>query len=241
MKNEVWFEMRTRKVMCAVAGAMMAASLFAGCGKQDEKAVDVKNAGSTQVSQMQDSSSEGGEKQTEQSVDLLDSQFQIFSGYTAQIPKGYSFTGQGGKIIFNSKDKTDLYISRSFEKKSTLPLTSVTQEVIAKNISDLLWIDDGIGEHISGYKKNVPVTVTSITDIEVNGIQMKKFEGKLTLAKSSSEKETTWDCYIYGYVFETGINTVSFFGLEQEQSQPSDKIELIKKNMDAMIKTVKLI
>lgn len=231
--------MRTRKVMCAVAGAMMAASLFAGCGKQDEKAVDVKNDGSTQVSQMQDSSSEGGEKQTEQSNALLDSEFQIFVGYTAQIPKGYLFTGQGGKIIFNSKDKTDLYISGSFEKKSTLPLTSVTQEVIANNISDLLWIDDGIAEHISGYTKNVPVTVTSVTDIEINGIKMKKFEGKLTLTKSSSD--TTWDCYIYGYVFETGINTVSFFGLEQEQSQPADKIELIKKNMDAMIKTVKLI
>ena len=85
------------------------------------------------------------------------------------------------------------------------------------------------------------MTVTSVTDIEVNGIKMKKFEGKLTLAKSSSDKDTTWDCYIYGYVLEAGPNTVGFFGLEQEQSQPADKIELIKKNMDAMVKTIKLI
>lgn len=231
--------MRTRKVMCAVAGVMMAASLFAGCGKQDEKAVDVKNDGSTQVSQMQDSSSEGGEKQTEQSVDLLDSQFSIFNGFTAQIPKRYVCTGTGGKIVFNRSDKTDLYISTSFEEKKTLPLSDISQDKIAENISKNLWIDSGIAEHISGYTKNVPVTVTSVTDIEINGIKMKKFEGKLTLTKSSSD--TTWDCYIYGYVFEDKVDTVGFFGLEQEPSQPSDKIELIKKNMDAMIKTVKLI
>ena len=48
-------------------------------------------------------------------------------------------------------------------------------------------------------------------------------------------------CYIYGYVLEAGPNTVGFFGLEQEQSQSADKIELIKKNMDAMAKTIKLI
>lgn len=52
---------------------------------------------------------------------------------------------------------------------------------------------------------------------------------------------TKWDCYVYGYIFETNTKTVGFFGLEQEQSQPKDKIELIKKNLDAMIKTVKLI
>ena len=45
----------------------------------------------------------------------------------------------------------------------------------------------------------------------------------------------------YGYVLEAGPETVGFFGLEQEQSQPADKIELIKKNMDAMVKTIKLI
>lgn len=229
-----------KKFTCGLIGTLMVASALTGCGKKDNT-TNVKNEGSIQVTQTQGNSLDVEEKTTNQGNDLLDSQFQIFVGYTAQIPKGYLFTGQGGKIIFNSKDKTDLYISRSFEKKSTLPLTSVTQEVIANNISDLLWIDDGIGQHISGYKKDVPVTVTSVTDTEINGMKMKKFEGKLTLAKSSSEKETTWDCYIYGYVFETGINTVGFFGLEQEQSQPSDKIELIKKNMDAMIKTVKLI
>ena len=48
------------------------------------------------------------------------------------------------------------------------------------------------------------MTVTSVTDAEVNGIKMKKFEGKLTLAKSSSDTNTTWDCYIYGYVLEAG-------------------------------------
>lgn len=83
--------------------------------------------------------------------------------------------------------------------------------------------------------------VASVTDVDINGIKMKKFEGKLTLAKSSSDKDTTWDCYIYGYVLEAGPETVGFFGLEQEQSQPADKIELIKKNMDAMVKTIKLI
>ena len=229
-----------RKFTCAVMGALMITSVLAGCGKK-ENTTTAGNEGNSQVSQMQESSSKSEEKSTSQSNDQLESQISIFNGFTAQISKGYSFTGTAGVIIFNPKDKTDLYISRSFDKKSALPLTSVTGEKIEESISQLLWVDDGIAKHITGYTKDVPVTVTSVTDAEVNGIKMKKFEGKLTLAKSSSDTNTTWDCYIYGYVLEAGPKTVGFFGLEQEQSQPADKIELIKKNMDAMVKTIKLI
>ena len=120
------------------------------------------------------------------------------------------------------------------------PISDVTKEKLSEHISQNLWVDDGIAKHITGYKKDVPVTLTSIADTEVNGIKMKKFEGKLTLAKSSSDTDTTWDCYIYGYVFETRVNTMVFYGLEQEQSQPSDKINLIKKHMDAMVKTIEI-
>ncbi len=232
--------MQTRKIACAVMGALMITSVLAGCGKK-ENTTTAGNEGNSQVSQTQESSSKSEEKSISQSNDQLESQISIFNGFTAQIPKGYSFTGTAGVIIFNPKDKTDLYISRSFDKKSALPLTSVTGEKIEESISQLLWVDDGIAKHITGYTKDVPVTVTSVTDAEVNGIKMKKFEGKLTLAKSSSDTNTTWDCYIYGYVLEAGPKTVGFFGLEQEQSQPADKIELIKKNMDAMVKTIKLI
>ena len=232
--------MQTRKIACAVMGALMITSVLAGCGKK-ENTTTAGNEGNSQVSQTQESSSKSEEKSTSQSNDQLESQISIFNGFTAQIPKGYSFTGTAGVIIFNPKDKTDLYISRSFDKKSALPLTSVTGEKIEESISQLLWVDDGIAKHITGYTKDVPVTVTSVTDAEVNGIKMKKFEGKLTLAKSSSDTNTTWDCYIYGYVFETRVNTMVFYGLEQEQSQPADKIALIKKNMDAMVKTIKLI
>ena len=229
-----------KKLTCAVMGALMVTSVLVGCGKK-ENTTTAGNEGNSQVSQTQESSSKSEEKSTSQSNDQLESQISIFNGFTAQIPKGYSFTGTAGVIIFNPKDKTDLYISRSFDKKSALPLTSVTGEKIEESISQLLWVDDGIAKHITGYTKDVPVTVTSVTDAEVNGIKMKKFEGKLTLAKSSSDTNTTWDCYIYGYVLEAGPKTVGFFGLEQEQSQPADKIELIKKNMDAMVKTIKLI
>ena len=229
-----------KKLTCAVMGALMITSVLAGCGKK-ENTTTAGSEGNSQVSQTQESSSKSEEKSTSQSNDQLESQISIFNGFTAQIPKGYSFTGTAGVIIFNPKDKTDLYISRSFDKKSALPLTSVTGEKIEESISQLLWVDDGIAKHITGYTKDVPVTVTSVTDAEVNGIKMKKFEGKLTLAKSSSDTNTTWDCYIYGYVLEAGPKTVGFFGLEQEQSQPADKIELIKKNMDAMVKTIKLI
>ena len=229
-----------KKLTCAVMGALMITSVLAGCGKK-ENTTTAGNEGNSQVSQTQESSSKSEEKSTSQSNDQLESQISIFNGFTAQIPKGYSFTGTAGVIIFNPKDKTDLYISRSFDKKSALPLTSVTGEKIEESISQLLWVDDGIAKHITGYTKDVPVTVTSVTDAEVNGIKMKKFEGKLTLAKSSSDTNTTWDCYIYGYVLEAGPKTVGFFGLEQEQSQAADKIELIKKNMDAMVKTIKLI
>ena len=229
-----------KKLTCAVMGALMITSVLAGCGKK-ENTTTAGNEGNSQVRQTQESSSKSEEKSTSQSNDQLESQISIFNGFTAQIPKGYSFTGTAGVIIFNPKDKTDLYISRSFDKKSALPLTSVTGEKIEESISQLLWVDDGIAKHITGYTKDVPVTVTSVTDAEVNGIKMKKFEGKLTLAKSSSDTNTTWDCYIYGYVLEAGPKTVGFFGLEQEQSQPADKIELIKKNMDAMVKTIKLI
>lgn len=232
--------MQTRKIAYAVMGALMITSVLAGCGKK-ENTTTAGNEGNSQVSQTQESSSKSEEKSTSQSNDQLESQISIFNGFTAQIPKGYSFTGTAGVIIFNPKDKTDLYISRSFDKKSALPLTSVTGEKIEESISQLLWVDDGIAKHITGYTKDIPVTVTSVTDAEVNGIKMKKFEGKLTLAKSSSDTNTTWDCYIYGYVLEAGPKTVGFFGLEQEQSQPADKIELIKKNMDAMVKTIKLI
>ena len=229
-----------KKLTYAVMGALMITSVLAGCGKK-ENTTTAGNEGNSQVSQTQESSSKSEEKSTSQSNDQLESQISIFNGFTAQIPKGYSFTGTAGVIIFNPKDKTDLYISRSFDKKSALPLTSVTGEKIEESISQLLWVDDGIAKHITGYTKDVPVTVTSVTDAEVNVIKMKKFEGKLTLAKSSSDTNTTWDCYIYGYVLEAGPKTVGFFGLEQEQSQPADKIELIKKNMDAMVKTIKLI
>ena len=229
-----------KKLTCAVMGALMITSVLAGCGKK-ENTTTAGNEVNSQVSQTQESSSKSEEKSISQSNDQLESQISIFNGFTAQIPKGYSFTGTAGVIIFNPKDKTDLYISRSFDKKSALPLTSVTGEKIEESISQLLWVDDGIAKHITGYTKDVPVTVTSVTDAEVNGIKMKKFEGKLTLAKSSSDTNTTWDCYIYGYVLEAGPKTVGFFGLEQEQSQPADKIELIKKNMDAMVKTIKLI
>ena len=230
-----------KRLLALSAGVMMiAASVLSGCGKEDNTTT-VNNGENSQVEQTQESGSNKEEKSANNDNEQLESQMSIFNGFTAQIPKGYVCTGTGGIIIFNSSDKRDLYISKSFGEKKTVPLSDISQDKIAENISKLLWIDGGISEHISGYTKNVPVTVTSIIDTEVNGMQMKKFEGKLTLAKSSSDKETTWDCYIYGYVFETGINTVSFFGLEQEQSQPSDKIELIKKNMDAMIKTVKLI
>ena len=232
--------MQTRKIAYAVMGALMITSVLAGCGKK-ENTTTAGNEGNSQVSQTQESSSKSEEKSTSQSNDQLESQISIFNGFTAQIPKGYSFTGTAGVIIFNPKDKTDLYISRSFDKKSALPLTSVTGEKIEESISHLLWVDDGVAKHITGYTKDVPVTVTSVTDAAVNGIKMKTFEGKLTLAKSSSDTNTTWDCYIYGYVLEAGPKTVGFFGLEQEQSQPADKIELIKKNMDAMVKTIKLI
>ena len=231
--------MQTRKIACAVMGALMITSVLAGCGKK-ENTTTAGNEGNSQVSQTQESSSKSEEKSTSQSNDQLESQISIFNGFTAQIPKGYSFTGTAGVIIFNPKDKTDLYISRSFDKKSALPLTSVTGEKIEESISQLLWVDDGIAKHITGYTKDVPVTVTSVTDAEVNGIKMKKFEGKLTLAKSSSDTNTTWDCYIYGYVLEAGPKTVGFFGLEQEQSQPADKIALIKKNMDAMVQTIQI-
>lgn len=232
--------MQTRKIAYAVMGALMITSVLAGCGKK-ENTTTAGNEGNSQVSQTQESSSKSEEKSISQSNDQLESQISIFNGFTAQIPKGYTCTGTAGSIIFNSKDKTDLYISGIFDGKSTLPLTSVTGEQIEKSVSQLLWSDNGISKHIGGYTNDVPVKVASVTDVDINGIKMKKFEGKLTLAKSSSDKDTTWDCYIYGYVLEADPETVGFFGLEQEQSQPADKIELIKKNMDAMVKTIKLI
>lgn len=230
-----------RKGLLALsAGVMMlAASVLSGCGKEDNTAT-VNNGENLQVAQTQESGSNKEEKSTSQSNDLLESQTDIFTGYKAQIPKGYYKTGSTGKIIFNAADKTDLYISSVLEANSVEPLSGINKEKISEYISELLWIDDGISKHITGYTKDVPVIVTSVADTEVNGIKMKRFEGKLTLAKSSSDTNTTWDCYIYGYVFETKRNTIAFYGLEQEQSQPADKIALIKKNMDAMVKTIEI-
>ena len=231
--------MQTRKIAYAVMGALMITSVLAGCGKK-ENTTTAGNEGNSQVSQTQESSSKSEEKSTSQSNDLLESQIAIFAGYKAQLPKGYTKIGNAGEIIFNEKDKADLYISRILETKKKLPLSDLTEEKISEYISQHVWTDDGISEQISGYTKDVPVTLTSVADTEVNGIKMKKFEGKLTLAKSSSDTDTTWDCYIYGYVFETRVNTMVFYGHKQEQSQPADKIALIKKNMDAMVQTIQI-
>ena len=231
--------MQTRKIAYAVMGVLMITSVLAGCGKK-ENTTTAGNEGNSQVSQTQESSSKSEEKSTSQSNDLLENKADIFTGFTVQIPKGYSKAGSAGKILFNASDKTDLYISNILDTKKMEPLSDVTKEKLSEHISQNLWVDDGIAKHITGYKKDVPVTLTSVADTEVNGIKMKKFEGKLTLAKSSSDTDTTWDCYIYGYVFETRVNTMVFYGLEQEQSQPADKIALIKKNMDAMVQTIQI-
>ena len=182
-----------KKLTCAVMGALMITSVLVGCGKK-ENTTTAGNEGNSQVSQTQESSSKSEEKSTSQSNDLLESQTDIFTGYKAQIPKGYYKTGSTGKIIFNAADKTDLYISRVLEANSVEPLSGINKEKISEYISELLWIDDGISEHITGYTKDVPVIVTSVADTEVNGVNMKRFEGKLTLAKSSSDTNTTWDC-----------------------------------------------
>ena len=112
--------MQTRKIACAVMGALMITSVLAGCGKK-ENTTTAGNEGNSQVSQTQESSSKSEEKSISQSNDQLESQISIFNGFTAQIPKGYTCTGTAGSIIFNSKDKTDLYISGIFDGKSTLP------------------------------------------------------------------------------------------------------------------------
>ena len=98
-----------KKLTCAVMGALMITSVLAGCGKK-ENTTTAGNEGNSQVSQTQESSSKSEEKSTSQSNDLLESQTDIFTGYKAQIPKGYYKTVSTGKIIFNAEDKTDLYI-----------------------------------------------------------------------------------------------------------------------------------
>lgn len=229
-----------KRLLALSAGVMMlAASVLSGCGKEDNTAT-VNNGENSQVAQTQESGSNKEEKSTSQSNDLLDSQVNVFNGYTAQIPKDYRKTGNTGEVVFNAKDKTDLYISSKMDSKSSLALSEVNSEKLVEYIAKDLWNDDSISKEIDGYTKDVPVVITSVNDTEVNGIKMKRFEGKLTLAKSSSDTNTTWDCYIYGYVFETKRNTIAFYGLEQEQSQPADKIALIKKNMDAMVQTIQI-
>ena len=229
--------MQTRKIAYAVMGALMITSVLAGCGKK-ENTTTAGNEGNSQVGQTQESSSKSEEKQSQQSSDLLENEKVVFSEFSAQIPKGYATTGTAGIVVYNPKDTSNIYITRTIGSVKELALDDLTSENIASNISDYVWNDYSISEQIKGYTKDVPVSISNVKDVEINGVKMKKYEGKLTLAKSSSDKDTTWDCYIYGYAFETKRNTKIFFGIEQEQSQPADKIELVKKNMDAMINTV---
>lgn len=228
-----------RKITCVLAGVLIVASALAGCGKKDNITID-KNEESTwtEINQTQDNNIIKQENTTKRSDDLLGESLEIFNGFESKIPKGYGKTGNAGQVVFNS-DKADIYISRGLDSKKKLPLSDITSENIAENISDILWIDNGIAKHVGGYTKDVPVSINSINDTEINGIKMKKFEGKLTLAKDI-DKSTTWDCYIYGYIFEASTDTVVYFGIEREQSQPADKIELIKKNMDAIVNTISL-
>ena len=223
--------------MYTLVGAMAISAVLAGCGKTPDSVSVNENSEQTTLEQDKENTTEG---QTGQSDDLLDSQVNVFNGYTAKIPKGYKKTGNTGEVVFNQKDKTDLYISSKMDSKNTLALSDVNSEALVNYISKDLWNDDSISKEINGYTKDVPLVISSVNDVEINGMKMKKFEGTLTLAKSSSDKDTIWDCYIYGYVFETKRSTIMFYGLEQEQSQPTDKIDLIKKNLDAMVKTIEI-
>mgnify|MGYP004587451917 CR=1 FL=1 len=226
-----------RRLMYTLVGAMAISAVLAGCGKTPDSVSVNENSEQTTLEQDKENTTEG---QTGQSDDLLDSQVNVFNGYTAKIPKGYKKTGNTGEVVFNQKDKTDLYISSKMDSKNTLALSDVNSEALVNYISKDLWNDDSISKEINGYTKDVPLVISSVNDVEINGMKMKKFEGTLTLAKSSSDKDTIWDCYIYGYVFETKRSTIMFYGLEQEQSQPTDKIDLIKKNLDAMVKTIEI-
>ena len=141
--------------------------------------------------------------------------------------------------MFNSKDESDLYIAMVYDTTKKV-LSEMNEQSISEYISRQMYADGGISKHINGYTKDAPVKITTVSDTQVNGMKMKKYEGTITLAKSSVDKETTWDCYIYGYAFETTTTTIMYLGLEQEQSQTADKIELIKKNMDAIVETIEL-
>ena len=84
--------------------------------------------GNSQVSQTQESSSKSEEKSTSQSNDLLESQIAILLDIKHNYQKGYTKIGNAGEIIFNEKDKADLYISRILETKKKLPLSDLTEE-----------------------------------------------------------------------------------------------------------------
>lgn len=230
--------MRAKKILCTVSTMIMVMSLFVGCGKKNI-VLDNNNDKTTQSStnKEQNSNAQTIESKSEE-TDLLIEQEILFTGFFARVLKGYFKTGEGGKIVFN-ESTGDKYISFTLvdNKKE---LSNVTAEQIENKIATKMYIDDSIAKNVKAYSKNATTKIESISDVEINSVPMKKFEGKVTVAKSSSEPDIKWDCFIYGYIFETERSTMIFYGFEQEQSQPADEIAKMKKNMDAMIKTIRI-
>ena len=136
-----------KKLTCAVMGALMITSVLAGCGKK-ENTTTAGNEGNSQVSQTQESSSKSEEKQSQQSSDLLENEKVVFLEFSAQIPKGYATTGTAGIVVYNPKDTSNIYITRTIGSVKELALDDLTSENIASNISNYVWNDYSISEQI---------------------------------------------------------------------------------------------
>lgn len=227
--------MRVKKVVFRVAGMVMIMSLFAACGKNNNDSDNNKQTVESATYQEDNTTTQVSESKAVNSI--LGEQSINFVEFSAQIPKGYYKSGTGAEIVSKLNDSSAFHIAYPYADNKKI-LSNVNAEELSLKISDLMRIDDDVAVNTNAYIGKTQTTIESINDIEINNTKMKKFEGKVTVSKSRYDIDTKWDCYIYGYIFETSRSTMLFYGFEQEQSQPADKIAEIKKNMDAMIKTV---
>ncbi len=120
--------MQTRKIAYAVMGALMITSVLAGCGKRRRIQQLLVMKETHRLARRRKVVLRVKKSQLVRVMILLESQIAILLDIKHNYQKGYTKIGNAGEIIFNEKDKADLYISRILETKKKLPLSDLTEE-----------------------------------------------------------------------------------------------------------------
>ena len=221
-------------------GIMLCMLVMVGCGSP-------KNEGAT--ASVTDNTTVNAEKVTEpttaDSPKILSDNALSFVYYSMNIPNDYTQKSGSGYVLRNINRKYGpVYCSRVLDNDKDV--VEVSDETLSATIKSTLYIN--LKEYMEGDSMNATVEVLKSENVDVNGVKMKKFTASANMGEYL-KPENTWDCYVYGYVFNTQDKYVDktnkqphiLYGVVPGHSQDADQIAEVQKNMDAMVKTIKVI